>query len=222
MAYDNVIFPLSVDRCVSQTGFDTTIIPIGNGVERRIANWDDGIVTFNAMPGVRGLTDLRALYTFHLLRRGRARSFPVRDPFDCQATWDGTNMSFATGNATAGPFPLTKTYSDPANTYIREITKPEQGTIIIKVAGVTKTETTHYTINYLTGAVTFTTGNFPSNGATIEWSGRFYVPVRFADDKLPIQDVFLNMKEDTDGKLVLPKNATASLPEILLIEDRAA
>lgn len=223
MAYDNVPFPLSVDRCISETGFDTDITPLGNGAEVRTANWDDGLISFNAILGVRDLDDLRTLRKFHVLRRGRARSFPVRDLLDCQATFDGSLMAIeAVGNGTAGPFQLTKTYSDAGNSYIREITKPEQGTIKIYVGAVLKTETTHYTIDYLTGLVTFLAGHFPAASAVIEWSGRFYVPVRFTLDRLPLQDIFINMKADTDGQWVLPNDATASLPEILMLEDRDA
>jgi len=222
MAYDNVPYPLSIDRCISQTAFDTTIIPLGNGQERRIANWDDGLLLFNAMHGVRGLEDLRELDIFHKLRRGRARSFPVRDLLDHFASNDGSLMPFAIGTGAAGPFQLTKTYSDAANSWIREIRKPEPGTIKIFVGATEKTETTHYTINYLTGKVTFTAGNFPAVGAVISWTGRFFVPVRFDSDKLPIQDVFLTMRADVDGKLVIPDTATASLPEILMVEDRDA
>lgn len=220
--YDNVPFPLSLDRCISQTGFDTTIVPLGNGAERRIANWDDGLITFNAMPGVRSLVDLRALDVFHKLRRGRARSFPVRDLMDCLASYTGVPMAFATGTNAAGPFQLTKTYSDAGNNWIREITKPEQGTIKIYVGVTLQVEGTAYTINYLTGMVTFLAGHFPATDSIISWEGRFWVPVRFNDDKLPIEDVFLNMKADTDSVWALPKDATADLPQILMIEDRTA
>lgn len=221
--YDNVLFPLSSDRCISNLEFDTTVVPLGNGAEIRIANWDDGLITFNAILGVRSLPDLRALRLFHILRRGKARSFPVRDLLDCQATFDGSLMALdVTGNGTAGPFQLTKTYSDAGNNYVREITKPEPTTIKIYVSGILKTETTHYTINYLTGKVTFTAGNFPAGSAVIEWEGRFFVPVRFVEDKLPINDIFLNMKKDTDDQWVLLKDATVNLPEILMVEDRAA
>jgi uncharacterized protein (TIGR02217 family) len=219
--YDNVPFPLSLDRCISQTGFDTTIIPLGNGAERRFANWDDGLISFNAMPGVRSLVDLRALDVFHK-RRGRARSFPVRDLLDCQAAWDGSLMPFATGTNTAGPFQLTKTYSDAANNWVREITKPESGTIKIYVGAAVKAAGVDYTIDYLTGKVTFLAGHFPAVDSTISWEGRFWVPVRFSDDKLPIEETFLNMKQDTDLAWVLPKDATANLPQILMIEDRTA
>lgn len=222
MAYDNVPFPLSIDRCLSQTAFDTTIIELGNAQERRIANWDDGILYFNAMPGIRSLEDLRKIDVFHKLRRGKARAFPVRDLLDHLATYDGSLMAFATGTGAAGPFQLTKTYSDAANSWIREITKPEPGTIKIFVGVTEKTEGTHYTIDYLTGKVTFTAGNFPSIGAVISWTGRFFVPVRFDSDRLPLQDIFLTMKADADGQYVIPETATAGLPEILMVEDRGA
>jgi uncharacterized protein (TIGR02217 family) len=222
MAYDNVPFPLSTDRCLGLFEFDTKIVELGNGLERRIANWDDGRLQFDAMPGIRGLADLRTLRTFHVCRRGRARTFPVVDLLDCHQSDDDTAMAFAIGDGTAGPFQLTKTYTDAGNSWIREITKPESGTVKIYVGATLKVEGTDYTINYLTGFVTFLSGHFPAAAAVISWTGRFYVPVRFELDKLPLQDIILNLQADTDGKFVNLKDATGTLPEILMIEDRAA
>lgn len=222
MPYDNVQLPLSSDRCIGLLEFDTKITELGNGLERRVANWDDARLEFNAMPGVRSLADLRALRTFHVCRRGRARSFPVRDLFDCHASDDSSHMAFATADGTAGPFQLTKTYSDAGNSWIREITKPENTTVKIYDGVTLLTEATDYTIDYLTGLVTFLSGHFPTTGHTLSWTGRFFVPVRFQLDKLPLQDILLNLEADTDGNFVNIKDATASLPEILMIEDRAA
>ena len=48
----------------------------------------------------------------------------------------------------------------------RAIQLPVAGTVEISVAGVLKTETTHYTVDYSTGVVTFTGGNIPAAGAS--------------------------------------------------------
>jgi uncharacterized protein (TIGR02217 family) len=60
--------------------------------------------------------------------------------------------------------------------------KPVSGTVLIAVAGVTKTETTHYTVNYTTGVVTFTGGNIPTAGQAITAGFQFDVPVCFDQD----------------------------------------
>ena len=61
---------------------------------------------------------------------------------------------------------------------------PVNGTVEISVAGVPKTETTHYTVDYATGMVTFTPGNIPAAAQAVTATFEFDVPVRFAEDDL--------------------------------------
>ncbi|WP_136617070.1 MULTISPECIES: DUF2460 domain-containing protein [Mesorhizobium] len=67
----------------------------------------------------------------------------------------------------------------------RTIYLPVQGTMLIAVGGVTKTETTHYTVNYTTGVVTFTAGNEPAVGVNNVTAGfKFREKVRFDTNDL--------------------------------------
>lgn len=222
MSFHNEVFPLVCDRVWSTPTGNTTIIPVGlSGSEVRIANWSDGRVEFNAAPGVRSLKDLQSIISFHRRRKYRAFSFPVLDLLD-HTVARGTEGTFATGNGTAGPFQLTKTYYDPSNSDVRTITKPKPGTVKIYAAGVLLTEGVHYVLDYLTGKVIFTAGSFPTVGALLEWEGMFYVPVRFAEDKLPTQEFVANMKYDAAlGEWVL-KDGAGELSPILLVEDVGA
>lgn len=222
--YHNEPFPLSVERVLSTVEGDTTVIRLGAGVsasEVRIANLSDGRVTVDCVPGVRSLADLKALVSFQRRRKYRLFSFPVRDPLDYTVA-RGTEGTFATGDGTAGPFQFTKTYADPSNADVRRITKPEPGSVKIYVAGVLKTEGAHYALDYLTGKVTFLSGSFPAIGATIEWEGRFYVPVRFAEDKIPVQEFFVNYQWDSASGQNLALAAAGEISPVLLIEDLAA
>lgn len=224
--YHNELFPLSLDRVSSSPQGDTTIIRLGSGLsanEVRIANLADGRVTLDASPGVRSLKDLQTLVSFHRRRKFCLFSFPARDPLDYTVA-RGAEGTFATGNGAAGPFQLSKTYADPSNADVRRITKPEQGSVKIYVAGVLKTEGVHYALDYLTGKVTFLSGNFPAVGAAIEWEGRFYVPVRFAEDKIPVGEFLLGLKWDASSSqnLVDDKNTAGEVSPILLIEDLGA
>ncbi|HEV2708319.1 MAG TPA: DUF2460 domain-containing protein [Pyrinomonadaceae bacterium] len=218
ISIDSIRYPLSLERCGGNVGYDTTILELGNGSIVAVANWEDGLVHFNAAHGVRSLTDLRTLLSFHRRRKGRARGFLVRDLLDYEVA-RGTEGTFATGDGTAGPFQLSKTYADAYNSDVRPITRPEQGTVKIYVNNVLKTEGVHYTISYTTGKVTFTAGNFPTVGATLEWSGRFFVPVHFAEDRLPLAEFLMNMEDDGTGEQVV-KAGAGDLPEILMIEVR--
>lgn len=220
-SYHNEPFPLSVDNVAAFPEGNTTIIKVGlNANEVRISNWPDGRLKFNAAPGIRTLKDAKALISFQRRRAYRLFSFPVRDPLDYTVA-RGTEGTFATGTSTAGPFQLTKTYSDASNSDVRKITKPQQGTVKVYVAGVLKTEGTHYQLDYLTGLVTFLSGHFPTAGQAIEWEGKFYVPARFAEDELPLQD--FKVLSDWDGT----ENQTSDrsggeISPILLVEDVGA
>lgn len=217
MSYHNQLFPLALERCSGVPVGSTTIINVGtNGREVRIANWSDGRVEFNATPGVRTLTDLQTLVSFQRRRKYRAFSFPVRDLTDYTVA-RGTEGAFATGNGTAGPFQLTKTYYDPSNSDVRTIKKPEA--VKVYVDGVLKTEGTHYALDYMTGKVTFTAGNYPAAGAVLEWEGRFYVPVRFAEDKIPVQEFLMRMEWDATLSQMVVTGGGGEISPVLLVED---
>ncbi len=225
-AYHAELFPLSLERVISAPEGDTTIIRLGSGLsasEVRIANLDDGRIMLDAVLGVRSLKDLQALISFQRRRKYCLFSFPARDPLDYTVA-RGAEGTFATGNGTAGPFQLTKTYADPSNADVRRITKPEQGSVKIYVGGVLKTEGVHYTLDYMTGKVTFLSGNFPAAGAAIEWEGRFYVPVRFAEDKIPVGEFYTSLKWDAPSSQMLVDTAGTGgdISPILLIEDLGA
>lgn len=222
MSYHDELFPLSVERVISGVEGSTTIIPVGvSGREVRIANLGDGRVTVDVVPGVRSLADLQALQSFQRRRKFRLFAFPVRDPLDYTVEPD-VEGAFAAGVGTAGPFQLTKTYSDSSNSDVRNITKPEPGSVKVYVGGVLKTEGVHYTLDYLTGLVTFLSGHFPGVGVAIKWEGRFYVPVRFAEDKLPVQEFWLNMSWDEDSEQMLVDDAAGEISPVLLVEDPGA
>ncbi|HEX8773254.1 MAG TPA: TIGR02217 family protein [Pyrinomonadaceae bacterium] len=221
MTFDAIRYPLSVQSGTSTVSFNTTIIEEGNGSEVRIANWDEGRVEVNAAHGIRSLKDLRELYSFHRRRKGRARSFLIRDLVDYEVGQDEPQEGvFGTGDGTTKIFQLRKNYVDAYNTDQRVITKPEQGTVSIFVDGLEKTEGLHYTINYLTGKITFVTA--PALNAVLEWTGRFFVAVRFTEDKLPVDEFMLLMVKDPDtGEYVVDRGG-GPIPDILLIEDRDA
>ncbi len=114
--------------------------------------------------------ELQTLEGFFNLRRGRHDTWLYNDPDD----YTVTDQSFGTGNGTTTTFFLARTRGG--------FTEPVQAlhsAPVIKVAGVTKTLTTDYTISAL-GVVTFVTP--PANGAALTWSGTYYWRCRFLQD----------------------------------------
>jgi uncharacterized protein (TIGR02217 family) len=208
-----------VDRFMSAPSFHTTIIPLGNGDEVRVADWDDGRVEFNASLGVRSLKDLRALVSFHRRRKGMQRPFLVRDLLDYEVSLDETDEGvFGTGDGTTVAFQLKKNYVDDYNTDSRTIRKPEQGAVKIYVNSILKNEGVDYTINYSTGVVTFLTGHVPALGSVLEWTGRFFVPVRFTFDRVPVEEFVAVMKLDPDSDEYVVDHAAGGIPECPMIE----
>lgn len=295
MAFDNVVFPLSVQAFTSSPEFNTTIIPTGSGAEQRVANWADGRVSFNAAMGVRSRTDLQTLISFFRARKGRARGFLVKDLLDYEAKGD----LIAVGNGAGSVYQLQRVYTDQVtsaaygqagNSDIRPIFKPVPSTVTVysgaggitplvaggygayataTVSGGAITAVTlvnggsgytsnpsvlvtggggsgavinatatagavtslgignggsgftsaptltvmttngDYTIDYKTGIIRLVSA-LP-NGYILNWFGEYYIPCRFTDDRLPADEVYLDMVEN---------KAAGNIPEVGMQEIR--
>ena len=97
-----------------------------------------------------------------------------------------TDCAIGTGTGALDVFQLYKTYTIGAYVRSRRILKPIASTVLIAVAGTTKTLTTHYTLDATTGIVTFTAGNIPTAGQAVTAGFEFDVPCRFDADDLSI------------------------------------
>lgn len=212
--FDEVVFPLSVDRFVSTAEFLTQITETSSGAETRVNWWEDPKVRFNASSSIRTLADLVAIREFHMLRGGRARGFLVKDLVDYQQARDGSLVELGLGDGTEKEFQITKVYSDVANYYVRRIYKPIQGTVRIFFNVTEKTEGVDWTLDYTTGVITATV----PNGVIISAAYEFYVPVRFDVDKIPVDQIFAEFTY-LENEWVL-RDASVDLPEIPLVEIR--
>ncbi len=230
-----VQYPLSVDAFVSSVQYLTDVTPIGNGRDYRIARWDDGKVSFDALQDVRSLKDLHTFLSFFRRRKGRARAFVVRDMLDYQQSWDGSLAPIGLGtNNISTKFQLSKTYqaADDDEVEVRTIYKAEYGTIHIYVDG---TEETHFTFtngyqgrnhdtntNYLCtvdGQFTFNSGHVPALNAVIEAKFNFFQAVNFAEDKAPLDEIqdLLAPDPNDNTKWILPASAGGNLPKVMMI-----
>ena len=183
MAIDNIRLPVEVEQ--GATGGPrcrTSVQTAMSGIEQRIAEWDIARCEFDIGYGVRGKASLLSeVIKLYRDRLGPAYPFRFKDWSDFQAT----NVSIGTGDGSLAAFQLVKHY-DVVFVTTRKIQLPVAGTVQIKVAGALKTETTHYTIDYATGLVTFTSGNIPAAAQAITATFEFDVPVRFTDDTLKV------------------------------------
>ena len=189
VVFDEVELPVFFTRVTNggPKGSTTVITNPFSGVSQRNVNrldqlWEGVIEYAHLEP-----QELNDLIAFFRCRDAMARGFLLTDYTDFWASSDGTAddpigtpMQFGTGDGSTTVFGLHKRYTSGGVTRERRIVKPVSGTVSIYKNDVLQTLTTHYTIDYSTGIVTFVAA--PTNGHTLKWTGEFYIPVRFATD----------------------------------------
>jgi len=172
-AFDDVSFPLALGREAEVSpAFSTDVVEGAGGYEMRSARWDGARTRYDVGPGVRGEADVAALLDFFRARRGPARAFRLRDPFDHV----GDEVPIGIGDGTRRAFALVKRYGDTA----RRITRPVAGSVRVTVDG---RQTQGFALAEA-GMVTLDTA--PAEGAVIRASFTFDVAVRFAEDRLSV------------------------------------
>ncbi len=169
----------------------TEIVTLGSGHEQRNARWQNSRRHYDAGYGVKNLDDLYAVIAFFEQRRGALYSFRYKDPLDwksCppQQVPTETDQIIGTGDGVTAEFALVKTYGSGDVAWQRPITKPVEGWLMRRVAGVTQLAGADYTLDAKTGMVTFLPGHIPLAGASITAGYLFDVPVRFANDQLSV------------------------------------
>jgi uncharacterized protein (TIGR02217 family) len=181
--FDDVSFPIALGREASvEPGFSTAIVTTASGHEQRNADWVDARLRFDAGPGVRSEADIQALIGFFRERRGAAKGFRFRDPFDDSSNgMTGTpgfgDQALGTGDGVRTRFELVKRYGE----VVRRITRPVGGSVRVGIAGV---EAIGGWALEAGGVVAFDAA--PAVGVAVTAGFRFDVPVRFAEDRLEI------------------------------------
>ncbi len=175
--------------------FSTAIISTPAGVAQRNINRFDAIRRWTVEFSLLSQANLRGIRDAHLALRGMAYGFRFKDWTDFWFSSDGepdntiaTPHSFGTGNGATTVFQLQKTYTFGGFSYTQQITKPvasvpgdsRGNTIKIYKNAVLQTLTTHYTLDYATGKVTFVTA--PTTGHVLAVTGEFDFPATFGSD----------------------------------------
>ena len=164
----------------------TSIISIAKGVEQRVPLLGTPSRRYELRRNLEP-ADYYELQVFALARRGSLRAFKIVDPVDKTTASDhlsahsATDVRIGTGDGTTATFQMCKRYG-AGTAYETTRTISQIGAISVAVNGTTKTETTHYTVDYETGIVTFTGGNIPATGEGVTAGCSFYVPVRFDEE----------------------------------------
>ena len=180
MAFHNIRFPIDV-ALGARGGPEraTDIVTLASGREERNSRWARSRRRYNAGYGVKSRADMQAVLAFFEERRGRFHSFLWRDALDHSSNGP---QPLGIGDGVTVAFQLSKTYGASFDPYVRPITKPVAGTVLVTVDGIA---TTAFTVSETTGVVTFAAA--PADGAVLLAEFEFDVPVRFDTDRLDIE-----------------------------------
>lgn len=186
-AFDDMSFPLDIGRRAQVApAFSTRVIESVSGHEQRSTQWADARLHFDAGPGVRSEADIATLIAFFRARRGAARGFRFRDPFDHGSGAFGAapgplDQMIGTGDGVMTAFRLRKSYGAGPDAQRRMVTRPVPGSVRVAVDGVE--QAAGWQLGAL-GEVRFDAP--PAEGAIVTAGYLFDVPVRFAEDRLEI------------------------------------
>src|SRR5882724_1902387 len=154
-SFDNVPFPKELASIGVKSTWADTVVTMSGGSEQRAVLWGDARRRYDAATaGAMTLADYLLIEKHFNGRRGRGRSFPLRD----RTAFRATTEVFATGDGATTAFQLTVASGDSGNAYGREIYLIEAGTYHVYDNAVEVTEGAgagKFTINILTGVVTF-------------------------------------------------------------------
>ncbi len=177
MSFVEIQFPADISYGSSGgPTFSTDVIEAFSGFEQRNINWSAARARYNVAHGVKTQSQLDELIAFFRARQGKAIGFRFKDWTDYQAV----AQNIGTGNGSQTVFQLTKKYTSSV-TVTRIIKKPVNNSAL-KIYLNAVLQSSGYTVNYTTGAVTFTTA--PGSGVAVTADFEFDVPVRFDTDQL--------------------------------------
>ena len=186
MDFDDVTFPGKISlNSVAGPEFSTDVTETAGGFEKRNQNWSGARLRFNVATGIRTTADYDAVLKFFYGRAGRARGFRFQDWSDwksCapEASPAPTDQVLGTGDNANQFFQLRKAYVSGPVTYLRKITRPVAGSVVVAIAGVP--QASGWSVNVATGLITFTVP--PAAGAVVTAGFAFDVPARFDIDRL--------------------------------------
>lgn len=190
MNFHEIRFPASLSfGSVGGPVRHTDIVALANGFEERNTPWAHSRRRYDAGMAMRGLDDIETLIAFFEARRGQMYGFRWKDWADyksCNATSapQFDDLLIATGDGVETEFQLTRPYASGGHTYLRPISKPVAGSVLVGLAGVAQQEGPDLAVDHTTGWITFTTP--PSAGQEITAGFEFDVPVRFDTDRINI------------------------------------
>lgn len=183
-AFVDVRLPVDVERGArGGPEFNTTILALSSGAEKRNANWSQQRGSWDISYGIQNQSTLDGVIAFFYARFGKAVGFRFKDWSDYRIINQGL-LTAAGGETTIQVF---KRYTSDVYYYDRIIKKIVAGTYTLKLNGGTMVEgpgAGKFQLNKDTGLITL--GTAATAGQQYAITTEFDVPVRFDTDKLDI------------------------------------
>ena len=190
MAFHEVRFPANLSfGSVGGPERRTEIVSLTNGFEERNTPWSQSRRRYDAGVGLRGLDDIGELISFFEARQGQLHGFRWKDWADykscpASATVDMADQVVGTGDGVTTEFQLVKTYASGGENQVRIIRKPVAGTVKVGLQGDAQAEGVHFTVDAVTGVLTFAAA--PAVNERVTAGFEFDVPVRFDTDRIHV------------------------------------
>lgn len=211
MAFHETRLPEEVERgAQGGPGFNTTVIVLSSGFERRNINWEHARQRWDVGYGVMerdgGVNDrdFAEVLAFFYAREGRAHGFRFKDWSDFELARQAIGVTDGSNDE----FQVFKRYTSGGITHDRTLRKLVSGTLTVWVDDVEISEgagTSQYEVDLNTGLVTLGSTLAAQSGTDVEVEVEFDVPVRFDVDQLELSVLLYN---------------AASVPSLPIVEIR--
>lgn len=188
--------------------FSTAIRTVNSGFEQRKINWSQFRLTADISYPIQKKETLQEIINHFIVMNGSAYSFPMKnwDMFRIGDPRTGDVQLIGTGTGSQTNFQLNKLSEVGIYNFTKEVTKPRAGGKVY-LNSTLQTITTDYTIDLLTGIISFVSA--PGPGVQVNYCGEFDFPMRYASDDLNVL-----------ATMYLENYEIASIPSIQLIEVR--
>lgn len=190
MSFHDVVFPTSISLG-SSGGPErrTEIVSLASGFEERNAIWAHSRRRYDAGLGMRSLDDIHEVIAFFEARRGMLHAFRWKDWTDYKScapsqTPSPFDQAIGLGDGATTSFKLARRYASGGDEYVRPITKPAPGTVLLALDGSLLVEGGDFTVDTATGVVSLATA--PESGAVLTAGFQFHVPARFDTDRIEV------------------------------------
>ena len=188
MRFHEVRFPVALSfGSIGGPERRTDVVTLASGFEERNTPWAHSRRRYDAGIGLRSMDDIDTLIAFFEARRGQMYGFRWKDWADFKSCKPSAQVSAAdqgigTGDGVATAFALHKAYVSGDAIYARPVAKPVAGTVLVALDGVVQVEGPDFSVDAVTGVVSFFTA--PSAGGSVTAGFEFDVPVRFDTDRI--------------------------------------